>query len=158
LMRLSAAGVTIAHVPLGELAEIPQLNAKGGFAAAEAHAWHRALLQRRGDLYDPRVKVRILRGSEQSAADYIDLLQARADMIARVSRATAACDALVMPTVPVVAPRLSEVAGDAEYGRVNLLLLRNPSVANFLDGCAISLPMHEPGDAPTGLMLIGRHG
>jgi aspartyl-tRNA(Asn)/glutamyl-tRNA(Gln) amidotransferase subunit A len=158
LTRLSAAGVTIAHVPLEELAEIPQLNAKGGFAAAEAHAWHRALLQRHGDLYDPRVKVRILRGCEQSAADYIDLLRLRADMIARVGRATEACDALVMPTVPVVAPRLTEVAGDAEYTRVNLLLLRNPSVANFLDGCAISLPMHEPGDAPTGLMLIGRHG
>ena len=37
-------------------------------------------------------------------------------------------------------------------------MLRNPSVANFLDRCAISIPCHRPGDAPVGLMLIGEHG
>lgn len=158
LTRLSAAGVTLAHLPLDELAEIPRLNAKGGFAAAESYAWHRTLLRRSGELYDPRIKARIERGAAQSAAEYIDLLRARADIIARVGRRTEPFDALAMPTVPVIAPRLSDVARDDDYTRLNLLLLRNPTVANFLDACAISLPMHEPGDAPAGLMLIGRHG
>ena len=47
---------------------------------------------------------------------------------------------------------------DDEYVRLNLLLLRNPSLFNFLDGCAISLPVHEPGTAPVGLMLAGPGG
>ena len=33
------------------------------------------------------------------------------------------------------------------------MLLRNPSVVNNLDGCAISLPCHEAGEMPAGLML-----
>lgn len=158
LTRLSAAGIAVETMPLVELGEIPRLSTKGGFTAVESYAWHRPLLERRGDLYDPRVKVRILRGREQSAADYADLAQGRAALIERVRQRTDGIDALVMPTAPMVAPRLSEVEGDDDYSRLNLLILRNPTVANFLDGCSISLPMHRPGDAPAGLMLIARHG
>jgi aspartyl-tRNA(Asn)/glutamyl-tRNA(Gln) amidotransferase subunit A len=34
-------------------------------------------------------------------------------------------------------------------------MLRNPSVINFLDGCALSVPCHRPGEAPVGLMIAG---
>jgi aspartyl-tRNA(Asn)/glutamyl-tRNA(Gln) amidotransferase subunit A len=54
-------------------------------------------------------------------------------------------------------PTLTELESDAEYGRVNLQMLRNPTVANLLDGCSISLPCHAPGTAPVGLMLIAGH-
>lgn len=61
-----------------------------------------------------------------------------------------------MPTVPVLAPTLGPLeASDEAYYRTNLLLLRNPSIANFLDGCSISIPCHQPSEAPVGLMLIG---
>lgn len=155
---LSAAGFSIENISLVELDEIPRLSSKGGFAAAESYTWHRQLLERQWDLYDPRVKVRILRGREQSAADYIELLRGRADLIERVGRRTDSINALLMPTVPVVAPRLSDVEREDDYSRLNVLTLRNPTVANFLDGCSISLPMHQPGDAPAGLMLVARHG
>ena len=84
LSRIAAAGATIETIPLAELQEIGTLSAKGGFPAAEAYAWHRKYLETQRDRYDPRVSVRILRGREQSAADYIDLVQGRADLIARV--------------------------------------------------------------------------
>ena len=42
---------------------------------------------------------------------------------------------------------------DAEFFRVNALLLRNTSVVNMLDGCALSLPCHEAGELPVGLMV-----
>src|SRR5262249_24488783 len=71
---------------------------------------------------------------------------------------TAPYDALVMPTVPVTAPRLADLVLDDAYRHANFLVLRNPALANFLDRCSISVPCDHAGDAPVGLMLIGEHG
>ena len=40
----------------------------------------------------------------------------------------------------------------------NLLLLRNPALANFFDLCAISIPLPREGALPVGLMLVARNG
>jgi aspartyl-tRNA(Asn)/glutamyl-tRNA(Gln) amidotransferase subunit A len=158
LSALRKAGARIDDIALPELTELPQINAKGGLAAAEAYAIHRRLIAKADKMYDPRVLSRILRGQEQDAADYIDLVNARADFIRRLDAITAPYDALVMPTVPVTAPRLTELIEDAAYRSANFLVLRNPSIANFLDRCSISIPCHRAGDTPVGLMLIGEHG
>ena len=158
LSKLRAAGAELVSIPLQQLAELPQINAKGGFPAAEALAFHRDLIAAKASSYDPRVLIRILRGKQQTESDYRALKAARADLIERVGNITADYDAMVMPTVPIIAPRLAEVATDEAYGRLNLLLLRNPTVANFLDRCAVSIPCHRRGDAPVGLGLIGAHG
>ncbi|NVK41522.1 MAG: amidase [Oceanospirillaceae bacterium] len=155
LQWLKAADVRIERIALAELGELPAINAKGGFAAAEAWAWHRDLIAARRDVYDPNVVVRIEKGQHQGAADYIDLLRARADLQRRVAAITDQYDALLYPTVPTVAPTLAELEDPARFNDVNLLMLRNPSVANFLDRCALSLPCHAPGSAPVGLMLTG---
>ncbi len=63
-----------------------------------------------------------------------------------------------MPTVPIVAPRIADLAEEAAYGATNLLILRNSTLINFLDGCAASLPCHRPGEAPVGLMVAGAGG
>ena len=158
LQRLSQSGARLTPLKLPALDRIPQINAAGGFAAAEGHAWHRPLLEHRADEYDPRVRVRIERGCEQSAADYLDLVAARADFIAEVSRCIADFDAIAFPTVPIVPPRLADLADDGAYGRTNLLALRNPSVVNLLDGCAISLPIGDPDGAPVGFSLAACGG
>jgi aspartyl-tRNA(Asn)/glutamyl-tRNA(Gln) amidotransferase subunit A len=158
LAALRKAGARIVDIPLRELSELAQINAKGGLAAAESYAIHRALIATAEKTYDPEVLVRILRGREQDAADYIDLVKARGDFIRRVDAVTAPYDALLMPTTPVTAPRLADLAGAESYRKVNFLVLRNPAIANFLDRCAISLPCQHAGDAPVGLMLIGGHG
>ena len=62
------------------------------------------------------------------------------------------------PTVPLVAPPLDRLDDDGEYARVNLLMLRNPTVVNLLDGCAASVPMHDPGEPPGGMMVAGFAG
>ena len=157
LTALGKAGARIVDIPLRELAEMPKINTKGGLAAPESFAIHRSLIAKGEKLYDPRVLSRILRGREQGAADYIDLVNARADFIRRLAAITAPYDALVMPTVPVVAPRLADLASDEGYRHTNVLVLRNPSIANFLDRCSISLPCHRAGEAPVGLMLVGEH-
>jgi aspartyl-tRNA(Asn)/glutamyl-tRNA(Gln) amidotransferase subunit A len=156
--KLSSAGVRIADIPLRELSELARVNSKGGFGAAQSYAFHRPLIAAKREHYDPRVLSRILRGGEQDAADYIDLVGARKDFSRRVRAITTSYDALLMPTVPIVAPRLRDLESDEAYSRINLLMLRNPTLANFLDGCSISIPCHRHGDAPVGLMLIGQHG
>jgi aspartyl-tRNA(Asn)/glutamyl-tRNA(Gln) amidotransferase subunit A len=158
LAALGKVGARLVDIPLHEFSELPQINAKGGLPVAESYAVHRALISKAGNMYDPRVLSRIERGREQDAADYIDLLAARADLISRVGAMTAPYDALLMPAVPIAAPRLADLAADDTYRRINLLVLRNPSIANFLDRCSISLPCQRAGDAPVGLMLIGEHG
>jgi aspartyl-tRNA(Asn)/glutamyl-tRNA(Gln) amidotransferase subunit A len=158
LTAFGEAGVQISELPLRELSELPGINTKGGFAAPEGYVYHRRLIETKGGLYDPRILTRILRGREQDAADYIALQQARADFIARMDKITAPYDALIMPTVPLTAPRIEDLASEENYNRINLLLLRNPAIANFLDRCAISIPCHLAGDAPVGAMLIGASG
>ena len=153
LSRMSAAGARIERIDVPEFADIPSINAKGGFSAAESYTWHRPLIESQGAAYDPRVLVRIQRGATQTAADYIELLAARRAFIAAVKERIARFDALVFPTTPVIPPRIAALQTDDEFFRVNGLVLRNPAVINLLDGCAISIPNHAEGEPPTGLML-----
>ena len=154
LRVLRQAGARIEDIALHEINELADINASGGLSAAESFAWHRTLIAGHQAEYDPRVALRILRGAHMSAADYIDLLAARKDWIRRVEAQLSGFDAVLSPTVPIVAPPVSSVLDDdAEFFRVNALLLRNTSVVNMLDGCAISLPCHSPGQLPVGLML-----
>lgn len=155
---LSRAGAVIEPARFAQLAQLPEINAKGGFSAAESYALYGELLRQRGGELDPRVAVRIAKGGEQTAADYLELSAARAALIEAARAITATCDAVMMPTVPFIAPALRELADDTAYFRANALALRNPSIANFLDRCAISIPVQREGEAPVGLMLIGEHG
>ena len=153
LRILSEGGIHVTTADVPEFSQIPVMNGKGGFAAAESYAWHATLLSRHGDRYDPRVSVRIRRGAEQTASDFISLMDARTKLIEAITARMKNFDVLVLPTVPITAPRIKDLEDDAEYTRVNLLALRNPSIINMIDGCAISIPMHRDNEPPTGLMI-----
>lgn len=156
---LREAGAQVSEITVPEFAAFAAINTKATFAAAEAWHWHRDLIARAGGRYDPRVAARIRRGADMLAADYIELCAARAAWIATVERRLAPFDALLMPTVPVVAPPLAPLeADDALFGSTNLLMLRNPTLINFLDGCALSVPCHRPGEVPVGLTVAGVGG
>ena len=115
LGTLSRAGALVEHIEVPEFLDVGLINAKGGFSAAESYAWHRYLLTSKGDVYDPRVSVRILRGEHISAADYIDLLNARRSLIARANARLAPYDALVMPTTANTPPRIADLADDKAF-------------------------------------------
>ncbi|HEY8606557.1 MAG TPA: amidase [Noviherbaspirillum sp.] len=153
LSVLSSAGARIVDAPFAPLSEAADLNK---FSGAESFAWHRELLAAREQEYDFRVAKRIMTGAAMSAADYIDLHRRRRDWIARMEAALAPYDALLMPTVPIVAPPIADLeTSEQAFFRVNGLLLRNTSVVNLLDGCAVSLPCHAPGTLPVGLSIAG---
>lgn len=157
LDRLRAQGASITEIDLPELGELAGINATGGFSAAESYAWHRRLLASHGACYDPRVALRIGRGATMGAADYVDLVHARQDWIRRMEHRLVAFDAVLSPTVPMVAPAIAALAPGPErddaFFQVNGLLLRNTSMVNMLDGCAISIPCQAPGELPVGLMV-----
>jgi aspartyl-tRNA(Asn)/glutamyl-tRNA(Gln) amidotransferase subunit A len=155
LTSLSEAGAQIKDIDFSELSEIPRINAHGGIYA-EAYAVHRRQLETSERHYDPRVASRILRVSGLSAADYYDVLRAREDLIERANRVTAAFDAIILPTTAMVAPAIADLETDEKlYSGNNILMLRNTFCFNFLDRCALSIPMHQEGDAPAGLMVVG---
>jgi Asp-tRNA(Asn)/Glu-tRNA(Gln) amidotransferase A subunit family amidase len=151
---LRGAGATIEEVALPELDRLSRLQVAGGFAAAESWAWHRRLLAAHEADYDPRVAQRIRRGAAIGTADYIDLIEARRAWIAALEPRLRGFDALLSPTVAIVAPAIAPlVESDAAFHAANALLLRNTSVVNMLDGCALSMPCHAAGELPVGLMV-----
>jgi aspartyl-tRNA(Asn)/glutamyl-tRNA(Gln) amidotransferase subunit A len=157
--RLEAAGAIFVDLDIPEFDELGRINRSGGFIAAEAWAWHADSLAQRERDYDPRVASRIRRGAAITAADYSSLQADRRRWIGAVGERLRDVDALLMPTVPIVAPRIADVgASDEAYSSANLLMLRNPTFINFLDGCALSLPCHREGEAPVGLMVAGTGG
>jgi len=156
--RLSRAGVRLSDETIALVDDMVQVNAKGGFAPTESFAIHRGRLKRNAAGIDPNIRVRIERGGAVAAADYIDMAQGRARLIRAMDARMAAFDALILPTAPIVAPALAEVATPEEFGRRNAMLLRNPAPINFFDLCAISLPLPRGGGLSCGLMLVGRNG
>ena len=158
LEALSRHGALVERIEVPEFHDVGVMNGKGGFAAAESYAWHRYLLTSKGDVYDPRVRVRIQRGEGISAADYIDILNARRAFIARTEQRIAPYDALVLPTTANTPPVIADLADDQAFTTQNLRALRNCTLINMLDGCAISLPAHREGEVPVGLMLAAAGG
>jgi aspartyl-tRNA(Asn)/glutamyl-tRNA(Gln) amidotransferase subunit A len=158
LEKLAREGALIERIAVPEFLDIAPMSAKGGFAAAESYAWHRYLIVAKGDIYDPRVASRILRGESQSAADYIDLINARKSLVARATARLAPYDALVLPTTANTPPRITDMKDDQAFTKANLLSLRNCTLINMIDGCGISLPIHRDGEAPVGLMLAASGG
>lgn len=156
---LSRADANLKEVQFSALDEIPGCYANGGIPAFEAYEWHRQLIAAHGELYDPRVLVRILRGKEISQLQYVELINARHRIISEAERSFTDVDVWLLPTVPRIAPLIADlVSDDAAYMQANATMLRNPCIFNFLDGCALSIPCHLPGEAPVGLMVAAPSG
>ena len=138
---LSAAGAQISDIKLAELAEIPAINAPGGLSPIEAYAVHHERLAKARDAFDPRVALRMMMGAQVTAQQYIALLDNRRAWIARVERAIEGFDAVICPTVPIVAPEIAPlVASDDVFFKANGLLCQ------------------AAGDLPVGLMLSSVNG
>ncbi|HVS75981.1 MAG TPA: amidase family protein, partial [Steroidobacteraceae bacterium] len=97
-------------------------------------------------------------GARISAAEHREILRARAALRSSFARRLAEYPLWLMPTVPCVAPRVDELGEDTAYFEANRLILRNTALVNFLDGCAVTLPCHEPGGLPVGVSLVAQAG
>ena len=139
-----------------EFSRVSEVNPRGAIASYEAYAFHKKWITDAADKYDPRVMARIRPGESITTAKYKEHLQSREKFIHSINAAASGYDAMLMPTVPDIAPTIAEATKDDEsYFRLNNRMLRNPSIVNLFDGCALSIPCHEPGTAPVGLTIAG---
>jgi len=155
LRRLEDAGLRIVDLQLQSLDAIPEIVADGGLTKYEAYLWHRPLLERRRDEYDPHVASRILLGAPSDETAYLAKIRLRQRMIERADQESHSVDFIVLPSVVMTAPSIDSLGEEDAYVRTNLAMLRNPGVANMLDRPAITLPIPGASRLPVGLMLMG---
>ncbi len=154
LRRISEAGAQVVEIPFTALGDIAALSMPGGFSPIESYAAHHERLERGAQKIDHRVVARMILGKGISAQDYLELHNRRQAWIASAQQTLQGFDAMLCPTVPMVAPLTEPLLKDDDaFFKVNRLLLRNPSAINYMDGCAWSLPCHEAGELPVGLMV-----
>lgn len=152
---LLQAGASIAPLSPDLFDEMDSYVRRGSFSGAEA--WQRfgeCILARPNDI-DSRIAERILRGRSITEADLATNARERARMMGRFEETMTEFDAMIAPTVPIMAPKIVDMEDDALFRRANALILRNPMVANLLDAPSLTIPCHAPGRPPVGLMLIG---
>jgi len=154
--RLDRAGVRLTRDTVPLLDGMAEVDAKGGIIAAEACAVHRERIARRGDDIDANVRARIERGCAINAANYVNMVRERGRLIRAMDGALDSLDVLAMPTIPIVAPTIAEVAEQKSFAARNAIVRRNTVIGNFFDLCAVSLPLSAP--LPVGLMLLARNG
>lgn len=159
IAALQAGHARVTDIDLDTLLGAPfHLQEQGTLVAAEAAHIHGELLAAgKADALDALVLARIRRGETITAAHYVGLQQARQRLQTQLDAALADFDILALPTVPVIAPSIHSLADEALFHRTNMLVLRNPSVFNFYDLPALSLPLPQAaGQMPVGLMLVGQ--
>ena len=156
--KLSGAGVRIENVAIPGLAELATVGRVRFPSMVEGYAIHRERLENSLDQMDPRISDRLRAGNEMSGPDYYDVLRYRLDLIERTEPITARYDAMIMPTLPITAPPLADFLENEESRRApHIIVIRNASIANLLDRCALTVPCHEPDTAPVGFMLMGEN-
>ena len=152
--RLSAARLILSDI------ELPMLEGFGNvnriIVASEAHRIHADHLARMETEGDPHVLRRIRAAESFAPNDEADARAQRAAAIAAFSAQAENYDVFIAPTLPTVAPLIADV--EADFDRLNGLMLRNPSAINFLDGCAATVPMHAGQPLATGLMIFAPGG
>lgn len=156
LLRLAEAGFDLSEVGMPEIEEAGSLNAdRGGLVGFEAFAVHRDRIAQDRGRYDPRILRRLETSASLTEADHARLLTERSVLKQRAKISMRGLGALLLPTVPVVPPLRSTLHDVGHFQRVNGLVLQNTLFSNFLDLCAVTIPCHEAGGAPVGLMLVG---
>ncbi|MDO5622954.1 MAG: amidase family protein [Paracoccus sp. (in: a-proteobacteria)] len=152
--RIEAQGHELVPVDFGWLGARIGLNRI--IVAVEAHRIYAGDLDRLAQIGDPRVLARIRFAETLTQAQIDDAYAARAEITRRFDAAMEGFDALLTPTLMMLPPTIAEV--EADFDRLNAAMLRNTSLANLADGCALAMP--TPGLAPAWsmTMLVGRKG
>ena len=160
LARLEIAGAEIRQAPMPVLDRCDDFFVERPLVVYEVWRNQREMLERHLDEYDPFVGQRMTAGADVSEAEQQQRYRQREDLVSEFNReyALLEADALLYPSVACVPPAIADTEDEENARRINLRCLRNTATVNYFDGCAISLPCHDRGTAPVGLMLSSKNG
>ncbi len=157
-LRQAGASVEFIEMPvIGASVELFLTRAVAGYEALQHHA---ALLEEYGHEYDPFVYNRMIAFKEVTYEEQQSRYRDKAELKASFEQVMKdfQADAVIFPTTPCIPPTIAEARVAQNWSKINLRNLRNTASANYFDGCSISLPCHDSGKAPTGLMVSAVHG
>ncbi|PZN52361.1 MAG: amidase [Proteobacteria bacterium] len=159
ISRLGAAGPRIEDIAIEDLlAAMRDTSLHATIPTMEGAEIHADWLDSGASLsVDPHVSGPLSRAASIPAPVYIRALRRRGELAAALDERLSGFDALLLPTVPILAPQIAEMADEKVRDHAEGLLLRNTRIANEFDLCAITLPL-QGSALPVGLMLIGRSG
>jgi aspartyl-tRNA(Asn)/glutamyl-tRNA(Gln) amidotransferase subunit A len=157
--RLERGGARIDEV------ELPLRAARSAVATIvlpELAAAHARLLATTGEEgYGRRVLAAIRLGQSALATEYLAGLRYRGRFVALVQEMLDERDALLLPTIPVVAPEIASRTvrlGDGSEMGVQVALTALPGAFNCSGSPVVSLPVGLVDGLPVGASLVGRIG
>lgn len=148
--RLNNAGALI------ETMDIPAVNEAMettlSLYTAEAYGTWGKVIEANPDKMFHRIRDRFRQGADVLAADYVALWQRLCELRKAYYEATAAYDAVLIPSAANLPPNVARLDSDDDYFVTeNLLTLRNTRVGNLMGVCAVTLPTGVPS---TGIMMM----
>ncbi len=156
LSELSGMGFSVIDVDIGGL---DQAYSKWlPIRRAEASSFHEKWLRTVPGDYGADVFRTLRQGLEILAVDYIGALNSRPAMMEKVSLAMADCEAMVLPTVRIPAPKIGQEAVQIRGNEVDVYsaLNRLNLPFNFFGLPALSIPIGAVDGVPTGAQIVGR--
>jgi aspartyl-tRNA(Asn)/glutamyl-tRNA(Gln) amidotransferase subunit A len=156
LRKLSKHGVRIETIAIPEFAELAQLARVRFPSMVEGYAIHKERVATAANDMDPRIVGRLRAGGEIPGYVYYEAMESLKDIRVRAAKVTSRYDAVVMPTIVTTAPPIARFT-ETEEGRRDffVVVIRNCSIGNLLERCALTVPCQEKGAAPVGFMLMG---
>jgi aspartyl-tRNA(Asn)/glutamyl-tRNA(Gln) amidotransferase subunit A len=159
IASLQHAGFWISDLAFPPLAGARQLMGRGAIGPYEAYAALRPLIAGREMEIDRRVSIAIMRGCEVAESEYRAAIEMRNRLLTTVGSYCVALDALVMPTVPILPPKIAELEADIDqFAAANFAALGSCLPFNILGMCAISVPLPNAGGLPIGIQLVAPAG
>ena len=123
------------------------------FAAVECQAEYFEAYNNKKHLIDPNVSRRMDRANQVTAVEYVNLCKERTTLISQFNTFLGN-NFLLLPTVSITPPLIKDCENVEFYDKMNLISLRNTTLANYMNGCSLSLP-YTIKDKPVGIMLNG---
>ncbi len=140
MRKLEQAGAILVPLQVPGCAELFEIFQQGGLSVAELAAYLASNMPDRLEQLDPVVRSRVEDGGAVSASEYLQRKQRLAQAAEQADRLFGQVDFWLHPTLPITAPAVGELQDLEAYRHYNMLALRNPSMANLMGLCALSLP------------------
>jgi aspartyl-tRNA(Asn)/glutamyl-tRNA(Gln) amidotransferase subunit A len=154
---LTTAGYTVRDLAVEHASWTPDVYLH--IVLPEASQYHARYLERSPSLYSPGVRVRLEMGRYLLAEDYVRAMRLRRMLTAAVDRALDACDALLLPTLPIAAPPLGATTADINGAKepIRAAMLRLTQLFNITGHPSLALPAPQAVDPlPRSVQVVGR--